>query len=130
MTLVLDASVVAELLFATERSRAAAEALSVHQLIAPQNLTAEVASVLRGWSLGGHITDAQALTAFREFEQFGIEQFPMIDLLPEVWAVRHNISAYDAMYVVLARSVGCQLLTFDARLAAAAPDCAVVPWTQ
>lgn len=127
MTVVVDASVVAEVLLGTERGLKAIDVLGTAVLVAPQHLTAEVASVIRGWSLGGHITDAEALRALREFEQMGVEQVDMIGLLPEVWSLRHNISAYDAMYVVLARTLDCRLLTLDARLAAAAPDCAAVP---
>ena len=57
----------------------------------------------------------------------GIEQIDMLSSLPDVFALRHNVSAYDAFYVVLARALRCQLLTFETRLAAAAPDCAVLP---
>ena len=60
MTLVVDASVVAEVLLGTERGRRAAPLLGEHLLIAPDHLTAEVASVVRGWSLGGHIADDEA----------------------------------------------------------------------
>lgn len=127
MTLVVDASVVAEILLGTEAGRRAAALLDGHELVAPEHLTAEVASVIRGWSLGRQISDDQALRAFREFEELGVEQVPMMSLLPAVFSLRHNISAYDAMYVVLARAVPCRLLTLDARLAAAAPDCALLP---
>lgn len=127
MTLVLDASAVAEILFGTEAGRRAAALLDGHELLAPQHLTAEVASVIRGWSLSGQITDEQALAAFREFEELGVEEVPMMSLLPSVYSLRHNLTAYDAMYVALARAVQCQLLTLDARLAAAAADCTLLP---
>lgn len=127
MTLVVDASAVAEILFGTEAGRRAAVLVDGHELLAPQHLTAEVASVIRGWSLSQQITDEEAFRAFREFDEFGIEQMPMMSLLPAVYALRHNVSADDAMYVVLARAAQCSLLTLDARLAAAAPDCAVLP---
>lgn len=127
MTLVVDASVVAEVLLATPRGVRAVPALEEHDLVAPQHLTVEVASVLRGWALGGHLSDERALTAFEEFEHLGVEQVGMPGLLPAVFALRHNLTAYDAMYVVLARALGCPLLTLDARLAAAAPDCARLP---
>lgn len=126
MTLVVDASVVAEILFGTRAGRRAASLIDGHELVAPQHLTAEVASVIRGWSLSGQITDEQALRAFREFDALDIEQVPMMSMLANVHALRHNISAYDAMYVVLARAAECSLLTLDARLAAAAPDCAAL----
>lgn len=127
MTLVVDASAVAEILLNTERGARAASRLGDHELIAPQLLTAEVASVIRGWSLGGQVSDEGALLALRQFRDLGVEQVPMIDFLPDIWALRHNVSAYDAMYVVLARAAGCALLTLDAKLAATAPDCAFTP---
>ena len=127
MTLVVDAAVVVEVLLGTRRGGKAAALLGGHDLLAPQHLTAEVASVFRGLSLGGHITEEQALRGFEEFRQLGVEQLPMDDLLSEVWAQRHNMAAYDAMYVVLARVLGCQLLTLDVRLAKAASDCTITP---
>lgn len=127
MTLVVDASAVAEILFGTEAGRRAAVLIDGHELLAPQHLTADVASVVRGWSLSQQITDEQASRAFREFDALDVEQVPMMSMLPAVFALRHNISAYDAMYVVLARAARCSLLTVDARLAAAAPDCALLP---
>lgn len=107
--------------------RRAAALLDGHELLAPQHLTVQVASVIRGWSLSRRITDEQALRAFREFEELGVEQVPMMSALPAVYALRHDISAYDAMYVMLARAARCSLLTLDARLAASAPDCALLP---
>ncbi|MEW2459184.1 type II toxin-antitoxin system VapC family toxin [Microbacterium sp. K41] len=127
MTLVIDASAVAEILFGTEAGRRAAALIDGHELLAPQHLTAEVASVIRGWSLSEQITDEQALRAFGEFDALGIEQMPMMSMLPAVYALRHNVSAYDAMYLVLARAAQCSLLTLDARLAASAADCALLP---
>lgn len=127
MTLVVDASAVAEILFGTEAGQRAAALLDRHELLAPQHLTAEVASVVRGWSLSKQITDEQALRGFREFDALGVEQVSVMSMLPAVHALRHNVSAHDAMYVVLARAAQCSLLTLDARLAAAVPDCALLP---
>lgn len=127
MTVVVDASVVAEVLLGTAAGRRAAAVLDEQELLAPQHLTAEVVSVIRGWSLSRQITDEQALRALGEFVDLDVEQVPMLQMLPSVYALRHNISAYDAMYVVLARAARCRLLTLDARLAAAAPDCALLP---
>lgn len=123
--LVVDASAVAEILLGTAKGRVAASLLGDQVLIAPQHLSVEVMSVLRGWSLSGRLTEEEALTAITEFRALGIELVPMDDLLPEVWRLRHNISAYDAFYVVLARACHCQLLTLDTRLASNAPDCAM-----
>ena len=41
-------------------------------------------------------------------------------LLRHIWELRHNISPYDAAYLVLARHFDCPLITFDERLGRAA----------
>jgi predicted nucleic acid-binding protein len=43
-----------------------------------------------------------------------------------VWELRHNLTAYDAAYVVLAEALGAPLLTRDVRLASAPGHVAVV----
>ncbi len=40
--------------------------------------------------------------------------------LSHIWQLRHNLSAYDAAYVSLAKELGATLLTRDAGLASAA----------
>jgi predicted nucleic acid-binding protein len=40
-------------------------------------------------------------------------------LLPRIWELRHNVTAYDAAYVALAEILAVPLVTCDARLAAA-----------
>jgi predicted nucleic acid-binding protein len=37
-------------------------------------------------------------------------------LLPRIWALRQNLTAYAAAYVALAEALGATLLTRDARL--------------
>jgi predicted nucleic acid-binding protein len=41
-------------------------------------------------------------------------------LLPRIWELRRNITAYDAAYVALAEALAAPLLTRDAALASAA----------
>ena len=48
-----------------------------------------------------------------------IERFPIAPLVLDAWALRHNVSAYDAFYVALARSLSCPLVTCDRALARA-----------
>ena len=40
--------------------------------------------------------------------------------LPRVWALRNNLTAYDAVYIALAEALDAPLLTRDRRLAGAA----------
>lgn len=49
-----------------------------------------------------------------------LHRYPHDFLLPRVWALRHNLTAYDAVYVALAEALDAPLLTRDRRLAKAA----------
>ncbi len=44
---------------------------------------------------------------------------PLAPLLERMWALRYNITAYDAAYVALAERLDAVLITCDARLVAA-----------
>jgi predicted nucleic acid-binding protein len=49
-----------------------------------------------------------------------LQRYPHDFLLPRVWELRNNLTAYDAVYVALAEALGASLLTRDRRLAGAA----------
>lgn len=127
MSLVVDASAIAELLLGTAPGHRVAERLDRAHLIAPAHLPAEITSVIRGWTLGGHLSETEARTALREYADLGIQLVPVEELMAPAWELRHNLSAYDALYVALARSVDAPLLTLDRRLTATAPDVAAAP---
>ncbi|HEV2895331.1 MAG TPA: type II toxin-antitoxin system VapC family toxin [Actinomycetota bacterium] len=44
---------------------------------------------------------------------------PTLPLLPRAWALRANVTSYDACYVALARELRCPLVTGDLRLSRA-----------
>jgi predicted nucleic acid-binding protein len=46
-------------------------------------------------------------------------RYATFSLLERVWALRENLSSYDASYVALAELLDCDLLTADARLSGA-----------
>ena len=55
----------------------------------------------------------------------------IVGLLERVWALRDNLSAYDATYVAVAEALNCPLLTADARLARApGPECPITVVTD
>ncbi len=62
------------------------------------------------------------------FVGLALIRYPADWLRPRMWALRHNVSAYDATYLALAEMAGASaLLTTDARLAnAPGIRCAVV----
>ena len=46
----------------------------------------------------------------------------MEPMLQRIWALRHNMTAYDAAYVALAEALDAPLVTCDAKLGAAVND--------
>ena len=84
---------------------------------APHLLDAEIGSVLRRRTLRGELAPAVA-------ESLLLAAAPLIDhrhgLTPSIaraaWALRDNLSFYDALYVALAQALSIPLLTADLRL--------------
>ncbi len=121
MSLVVDASAVAELLVSRDGGTRVARVILDRELFAPQLLVAEVVSTVRGWVLGGRLDPLRARGALDDFRALDVTLMPMMPLVDDMWLLRDNISAYDAMYVALARSLGLPLLTLDARLVTSLP---------
>ena len=57
--------------------------------------------------------------ALDDLAALDLTRWPHDVLLPRVWQLRSNLSAYDAAYVALAEALRAPLLTCDRRLAAA-----------
>ena len=119
--IVLDASVVIDWLIrspAAQRieSRIFSRNQSLH---APELLDLEVVQVLRRLVREDTLSTSSAETAIEDLLDMRITRYPHSVLLPGIWQLRHNLSAYDAAYVVLAEKLGATLLTRDARLASA-----------
>jgi predicted nucleic acid-binding protein len=97
----------------------ASQALGSALLFAPAHIDADTLSAVmrkvRRGELGIPAGRAALLAARRQ----PIERVPIAPLLDRAWSLRHNLSAYDALYVALARTIGCPLVTADRRLAAA-----------
>ncbi|MFC9967185.1 type II toxin-antitoxin system VapC family toxin [Nocardia ignorata] len=85
--------------------------------IAPQHWTVEVLSVIRRFARAGTITTEQAARAVTALEKLDPEVPVTRVLVPRMWALHDNPTAYDAAYVAAAEAYGCDLLTTDSRLA-------------
>ncbi len=113
---VVDAGVFVELL----AGALSAERLGDEELAVPHLVDSEVTNALRRLVLRGDLTDDQGSAAMEGFDRLMLTRYPADWLRPRMWALRHNISAYDATYVALAEMTGATaLLTTDARLASA-----------
>jgi len=127
--LVLDASVLIEILLATPTGRAAQWYLQKDspQLHMPQLAALETTSILRGLLRAGRLTPRRADQAFAGLAEFSAMRWPDDTLLPRVWELRDNATVYDATYVALAETLGATLLTADRRLARGLKGIATCP---
>lgn len=79
----------------------------------------ETVAVLRKRWLSKSISEAEFREAVAVLQQYPMAFYPTAGLLTRAVELRHNVSAYDAMYIALAEGLQCPLVTGDARLAEA-----------
>ena len=87
------------------------------ELAAPHLADLEVTSVLRRSVAAGSVTVQRACQALQDLSDLDVERVAHTSLLPRVWELRGNYTAYDASYVALAELVQAPLLTCDAKMA-------------
>lgn len=117
--IVLDASAILELLLGTPAGMEVAAHIEDAGvgLHVPHLLDVEVAQVLRRYVRESQVTAADAAAALRHFRDLDLTRHAHEPLLDRIWELRHNFSAYDAVYVALAEVLNAPLLTSDRRLA-------------
>lgn len=87
--------------------------------IAPELIDIEVLQTLRRLVRTGALGPAEALIAIDGLSKIPLTRRPHLPLIPRIWELRDNLTAYDAAYVALAEALRCPLVTSDARLASA-----------
>jgi predicted nucleic acid-binding protein len=119
--IVIDASALLEALLRMPAAKAMEGRLFDRRetLHAPHLLDIEVAQVIRRYAASGEISSERGRIALADLADFPIRRYPHDFLLPRVWDLRHNLTAYDAAYIALAEALDAPLLTRDQRLAAA-----------
>lgn len=119
--IVLDASAAIDWLLQTAAGQSIEKRIYSRNetLHAPHLLDLEVTQVLRRLAAQTLISATRAEEAARDLMDLRATRYPHVVLLPRIWQLRHNFSAYDAAYIVLAETLGAVLVTRDARLASA-----------
>jgi predicted nucleic acid-binding protein len=120
--IVVDASALLEVLLRTPAADAVEARLfdPRQTLHAPHLIDVEVAQVVRRYAAAGNIDHERGRAALADLADFPLRRYPHDFLLPRVWDLRANLTAYDAVYVALAEALDAPLLTRDKRLAAGA----------
>ncbi|MGH7049492.1 MAG: type II toxin-antitoxin system VapC family toxin [Acetobacteraceae bacterium] len=119
---VVDASALAAILFAEPEAEVIAERLTGTRLAAPALLDYELANVClikirRRPSQREALRAAFRLAHLLKVETVAVDHAAVLDL-----AEATGLTAYDASYLWLARSLGGELVTLDRKLAAASQE--------
>lgn len=118
--IVIDASALVEFLLRPGHSRGlVAHLRSGNGFAAPYFVDLEVTHVLRRHVLRGQLATVRAEEALEDLMELPLSRYPHQPLLARIWALRDNLTAYDAAYVALAESLGVELVTADRRIAGA-----------
>jgi len=116
MALVVDASALVDLYLGSEVAPAIVTRVHGEALHAPVTVDAEILHSLRRHLLSGSVDEALAERAIVSHRSLVITRHPIAPLVQRMWAMRQNVTAYDAGYVALAESLNLTLITRDRRL--------------
>ena len=85
----------------------------------PHLFEIEVLNALRHHALRHGISEGRGLELLEDLTTMSVSRYPHTAMLPRIWELRANVSAYDAAYIALAETLEAPLVTRDARLARA-----------
>jgi predicted nucleic acid-binding protein len=116
--LVLDASIVLELILRTPKGALASKMIlhAGEELHAPHVIDIELTHTLRRMVREKELEADAAEKSLDDFLDITLTRHAHTEFLSTIWSLRNALSAYDAVYVALAESVAAPLLTCDGRL--------------
>lgn len=126
--IVVDASVLANVVGddGTGGTKARQEFRGVGEVAAPDLVDVETVAVLRKRWLAKTITARRFTRAIDDLEDLTLDRYPTLRFMRRAYELRDNVTPYDAAYVALAETLGCELLTADKRLSkAVGPRCPI-----
>ncbi len=126
--IVIDASVLANVVGddGNDGQRARLEFRNAGDVAAPDLADVETVAVLRKRWIAGTVSDQRFAAAVEDLEQLEIDRYPALRFVRRAHELRANVTVHDAVYVALAETLDCELLTADQRLAnASGPRCTI-----
>jgi predicted nucleic acid-binding protein len=125
MSLVVDASIlVAATIDSGNDGVWTEQLLAEHDVTAPHLVLVEATNILRRLEAAHELTRAEATAAHREVLELEIHLVAFQPFAERVWALRDNVTSYDAWYVAVAEAFDLPLATLDRRLSrATGPAC-------
>ena len=121
--IVVDASAIVEVLLQSPAAVQVSRRIFApgETLHAPHLIDIEITHVLRRYALTGAIPPERGEKSLAYLAQLPLTRYPHSVLLPRIWQMRANATAYDAAYLALAEVLDAPLVTRDRALAAACP---------
>jgi predicted nucleic acid-binding protein len=116
---VVDASAAASLVFGEEGAEAVAARLEGQDLIAPSLLPYEMVNVAAVKLRRRSLSARQAQAGLDLFAKLDLAMHDADPVVLAALAGRTGLTAYDAAYLWLARTMGAELVTLDRKLEAA-----------
>ncbi|MFN0023857.1 MAG: type II toxin-antitoxin system VapC family toxin [Parvularculaceae bacterium] len=115
--IVIDASLALDIAMATVDGEAMSHRLRSQRetLAAPELIELEVLQALRRQLRDSRFGKARAEEALLVFAALEIERFSHVPLRARIFALRDNLTAYDAAYFALAELLDATLWTRDAK---------------
>ena len=116
--IVLDASVVVELLTNSALAESIRRDLAERDesFIVPHLLDIEVVSAIRKLAAGQRIDSHRSEQLLIGLAALPAERYAHTPLVGRIWELRHNFTAYDAVYIALAEATNSVLYTSDEKL--------------
>ena len=122
MRAVVDASVFVDAFLNDSKGAAARRALVDVEPWAPDLVDSEVMSAIARLERASELRRDEADSVIADWTNVPVERVATSTLVPRAWRLRDAVRTSDAFYVVLARMLGCPLITSDARLSRAPID--------
>lgn len=115
--IVIDASLALELFLVTPMAAAIEKRLDAagRGLVAPEVIDLEIMQALRRLIRMREITESRAESAFDVFRHAPIDRFSHGLMRERIWALKDNLTAYDAAYFALAELLDSPLWTRDVK---------------